>query len=522
MKIPAFRLLSSLLLSLWACASVAASSPIRQVLENQNSNCRILRPGSDDLARKQLIAFYQPHNFQPLWRDVQRLDNLLEQLEALADDGLEPDNYALAQLRQQYKTSAPSGCTDVLASHAYLKALRHLASGRLDQSTLEPIWRPNGDVGRIPAILKIAERGLSDPASAFNQARPSLDLYTNLRRAYAQLRRAPQAQWPTIPKGSPLQPDMQDVRVPLLEQRLAQHLTQADPQSSHHLVYYPALVEALKTFQRQHSLQADGILGPGTLTALNTSPAYRLDQLRINLERLRWIARDMEPDTLLVNVAGARLFDYRNGQVTWQTRTQVGRAERPTPLLKSTITRLTLNPTWTVPPTILREDKLPKIRQNPGFLSKNQIRVLDAQGQQLDPKLIDWNNPQAFSLRQDAGPGNPLGKVVMRFANPFFVYLHDTPSQPLFSRSPRAFSSGCVRIESAVKLADRLLTDKERDTVNKLLASGKTTQYSLANPRPLLITYWTAEGDSEGHAIYQQDVYHNDRNLIAALNAPQP
>ncbi|WP_246335781.1 L,D-transpeptidase family protein [Azomonas macrocytogenes] len=527
LKKTALGLLACLLLTVpapFAYSAPSSTNSIFQILGNQNSACRNLRPTFDDLARKQLIAFYQPHNFHPLWSDRQRLEALLAQFDELADDGLDPASYAPEQIRQLYQTadSTQLACADILTTHAYLRALRHLAWGRVDQTSLEPIWRSGDYAGKIPSLTKIAEQGLADPAMAFSQARPTLDLYINLRHLYARMRHEQSPVWPKIPAGSPLRPEMQDLRIPLLEQRLAIYLPQPDPAASDDLLYYPALVEAVKNFQRQHSLQPDGIIGPGTLAELNTSQAYRLGQLRINLERLRWIARDMEPDILLVNVAGARLIDYRNGQASWQTRTQVGRADRATPLLKSTVTRLTLNPTWTVPPTILREDKLPKIRRNPGYLARNQIKVLDAQGQQIDPNLIDWNNPQAIRLRQDAGPGNPLGKVVVRFANPFFVYLHDTPSQPLFARSPRAFSSGCVRVEGALKLADRLLTDQEREPVKKLLANGKSTQYNLGSPRPILITYWTAEADGNGQVTYQQDIYKLDRSLLAALNAARP
>lgn len=495
-----------------ARAEPAADALIRQTLEGQKNGCPELALSRDGTLRQQLARLYQPRAFRPLWNDPARRQQLQEQLEALADDGLEPARYRLA-------SSGNPSCQDLRASQAYLLALRHLALGRVDQDSLEPVWRAPGYSRKTPDLLKIARQGLEQPAEAFAQARPDLDLYRQLRQAHARLRRELLPHWPDIPSGSPLKPDMQDLRVPLLEQRLAGHLDSPDSRASAALHYYPALVTALQHFQRQHGLQPDGVLGPATRRALNTPFPARLAQLRINLERLRWMARDMDPDILLVNVAGARLLDYRNGRLVWETRTQVGRAERATPLLKSAITRLTLNPTWTVPPTILREDKLPKIRQNPGFLEKHQIRVLDAHGQPVNPARIDWSNPQALTLRQDAGPGNPLGQVVLRFANPFFVYLHDTPSQGLFSRAPRAFSSGCVRVESARKLADRLLTDPEKPVVKALLASGRTSQYSLAQPRPLLISYWTAEADSQGEVRWLQDIYQHDPALLAALEA---
>ena len=265
------------------------------------------------------------------------------------------------------------------------------------------------------------------------------------------------------------------------------------------------------------NLQNIGVIGAGTVAELNISPAMRREQLRINLERFRWLAQDLEPASLLVNVAAAQLIVYQGGVPVWQTRTQVGRAERQTPLLKSRVTRLTLNPTWTVPPTILREDKLPQIRRDQTFLSRQNLQVLDSEGHPLAADQIDWDNPGNILLRQDAGPRNPLGKMAVRFPNPFSVYLHDTPSQALFSKGPRAFSSGCVRVEQVMQLRDWLLSPAERARTDELLATGLTHEFRLAKPVPILLTYWTAQADSYGQLLYAPDIYGRDAALLAAL-----
>jgi len=517
-------------LAVWLCCIPAAataeplpapSAPIESALGALPSACPALPPTLEADALQRLEAFYQARDFQLAWTAYPQLDALLQQLAQLADDGLDPAQYQPERVRLQLQTATAEPlhreCSDIHASHAYLEALQHLAHGRLPQARVEPIWRspdsPEPDDRQ--RLLQIALDGLDDPATAFDRARPSLELYRDLRSVYASLRNAPLPDWQAMPSGPTLRPGMSDARVPLLRQRLLDDTGVTD------MRYAPELVEAVKGFQLQHGLEDDGVVGAATRHALNVSPAGRLDQLRINLERLRWVAHDLEAQSLLVDIAGARLIYFHDRCVQWQTRTQVGREGRQTPPLKSRITRLTLNPTWTVPPTILRQDKLPRIREDVGYLARNQMHVFDAQGNPLDPNSVDWNNPRGIFLRQDAGPANPLGQVAIRFANPFSVYLHDTPSQPQFARAARALSSGCVRVESALQLVDLLLTPDERETVATLLASGKTHEYRLAQPIPILMAYWTAEADETGQPRYRPDIYNRDAKLLEALNAAQ-
>ncbi|MCW8156063.1 murein L,D-transpeptidase [Stutzerimonas stutzeri] len=521
-------------LAIWLCLIAGAAvaepvatqpTPLATTLQSLPQSCPSLPGRLEPAALQRLSAFYQAVHHQPVWNAYAMLDGLLQQLASLVDDGLDPTQYQPERIRALLQRPSPAPlqreCSDILASHAYLEALYHLSYGRLRQAQVEPIWRspdlPEPD--DTGPLVQIAVQGLSDLPSAFDRARPEHALYRDLRAAYAAARQNPLPAWRSVPAGPTLRPGMSDARVPLLRELL---LAGAGSTPAMELSYDDELVEAVKGFQLQHGLEDDGIVGAATLAALNVSPASRLDQLRINLERMRWISRDLEPQSLLVDIAGARLIYFRDSCPLWQTRTQVGREARQTPPLKSSITRLTLNPTWTVPPTILRQDKLPLIRQDVGYLARHQMRVLDTQGNSLDPHSVDWGNPHGILLRQDAGPANPLGQVAIRFANPFSVYLHDTPSQPLFDRAARAFSSGCVRVEAALQLVDLLLEASERDTVATLLQSGKTHEYRLARPTPILMAYWTAESDENGRPVYRPDIYKRDAALLQALNAARP
>jgi murein L,D-transpeptidase YcbB/YkuD len=533
-----FKKYAVLLVGLWLVAppsTAERSSELAEAIHRQlvepRLTCLIPSVPLDPASLEGLWEFYQLEAFEPAWNG-ERLDGLIEQLEQLADDGLEPERYFLHALRQlrQIERGAPRllACLDTLASQAYLMALRHLRVGRLDPATVEPIWHADGmaPVFDQPAFLLDARAGLDDLPAAFARARPAFEPYQALRRAYAAQRRQPLPVWLPVPTGPLLKPQAVDARVPLLERRLAAEgylpdtVLRQEGRGDH--LYGLELETAVRAFQRRHQLKEDGIVGPLTLAALNRSPAQRMEQLRLNLERLRWLSREVPETGVLVNVAGAEVYFLRAGQPVWQARTQVGRATRKTPLLKSGITHLTLNPTWTVPPTILREDKLPEIRNDLNYLAENRMRVFDREGNELDPVSVDWENPADLRLRQDAGPHNALGQVAIRFPNPFAVYLHDTPSQRLFESLPRTFSSGCVRVERVAELVELLLTDasaEQRERIARQWASGRTQRADLPRPIPILLAYWTVRVGEEGELLFYPDLYGYDARLLAALNA---
>jgi murein L,D-transpeptidase YcbB/YkuD len=492
---------------------------IRLTFEQRPDACAPQLPAAELQASGELHALYARRAFVSLWQESSRRAALQHELEQLADDGLDPADYPLDRQRLLFTLdSQQRACADLQASHVYLQALRHLSRGRLAQESIEPFWRaPDSAAPRRPSVLSLAWRGLDKPATAFAAARPALRQYQALRRAYAERRRQPLGEWTPVPPGGLLYPGMQDERVALLEARLAQEGDLGERPADDDDRYDPALVAAVQHFQRRHGLQADGLIGADTLTALNTSAAARLGQLRVNLERWRWLAGDLEAETLLVDIAGGQLSYYAEHRLQWQGRAQVGRPTRKTPQLKSRISHLTLHPTWSVPPTILSEDKLPEIRRDLGYLERHQLRVFDRDGNPLDPTGIDWQQPGDIILRQDAGSDNPLGQLAIRFPNPFSVYLHDTPSQELFDKLPRAFSSGCVRIEGVLQLLEGLLPASDNAELARRLASGRTQEFSIKQRLPIVMAYWTAEVNADGELILRNDLYALDRRLLAAL-----
>ena len=277
----------------------------------------------------------------------------------------------------------------------------------------------------------------------------------------------------------------------------------------------------MRRFQRRHLLDVDGAVGPQTRAALNVPVAARIDQIRLNLERARWLLHGLPEAFVLVDIAGYRLSYFRPGGEIWQSRIVVGQPYRRTPSLRSEITHMTVNPTWTVPPTILREDVLPRVRRDPSYLQSQNMRVLTPSGQRLNPWQVDWHNPGNVMIRQDPGPGNALGQVVIRFPNDHLVYLHDTPAQGLFAREQRAFSSGCIRVQGVLEFAQLLFDDTgSGQNLRQLIASGQTRNVSLARRMPVILHYWTVHPDGDGQLVFRPDIYDRDDALLRALDRP--
>ncbi|HVL00745.1 MAG TPA: L,D-transpeptidase family protein, partial [Dongiaceae bacterium] len=342
-------------------------------------------------------------------------------------------------------------------------------------------------------------------------------LREGLRKLYAI---AEKGGWEQLPDGPSLKPGMRDARVPLLRQRMmaAGLLTERGPGSTH---FDEILSDSVKQFQREQYLDADGAVGKDTRAALNIPVEVRIDQIRANLERGRWLLHEAKGNFVLVDVAGFRIYYYRDGQPVWNSRVQVGKPYRSTPIFKSRVTYFTFNPTWTIPPTIFKEDVLPHVRKDPEYLAKNNWQVLDSAGKPLDPAGIDWNHPGNILLRQASGPTNPLGQVVIRFPNPYAVYLHDTTAKGQFGRGQRAFSSGCIRVERPLELVELLLNDPNkwsREQIDTAIATGNTRDLGLVTPVPILLAYYTVAIGSDGRVQYKQDIYSRDPELVAALN----
>jgi murein L,D-transpeptidase YcbB/YkuD len=291
--------------------------------------------------------------------------------------------------------------------------------------------------------------------------------------------------------------------------------------------YDDALAEGVERFQRRHGLEADGVVGPRTLRELNVPVEVRINQIRANLERTRWVMHDLPETFIMVDIAGFNVRMFRNREVIWETRAVVGQPYRMSPIFRSTLTYLDINPTWTVPPIVLEEDLLPELRIDPTHLDKKGMQVIDYDGNPVDPESIDWSRYTGKSfpwlIRQQPGPNNALGRIKFMFPNPHSVYLHDTPSKSLFREPERAFSSGCIRIEHPLELAELLLDSNigwDRGSLVQAVNSQDTRTISLAEPVTIILMYWTVAVDEDTTVSFNRDIYQRDPLIIQGLGEP--
>jgi len=509
-------------------AGNAAAQELREQIREQVEQLRDAGPAGPRLEGVSLsegiARFYEQRDFTPAWNDQRQQEALIEQLRATAGDGLDPQDYQLADIERGPARADPASLAayDLQATRSYLLALAHLFRGKVDPTSLDAQWNfstrtmtPDEALGYMTEAVRSG-----NIAGVFDGARPAHPVYARLRLALARLRDiAARGGWPQLPSGPTLKPGMDDPRIVLLRQRLAATGDIPVAEDNGATLYDASLEAAVKRYQAEQYLEADGAIGSGTRAVLNVPVEARTEQLRANLERSRWVLHELHDDFVLVDIAGFDIKFFRQGKPVWSSRVQVGKPFRSTPEFKSEISYITLNPTWTVPPTILREDLLPKIRRDRRTLERNQLRIFDDSGRELAPGEVNWARPGRITLRQDAGPRNSLGRAAIRFANPFSVYLHDTPHQELFDASQRAFSSGCIRVERALELVQLLLDDPAWDAaaIDAALAEGRTRSVRLARPVPLLLSYWTVDVPESGRLGFKPDIYGRDPPLLKAL-----
>ncbi len=526
--------LRRVLLSLALFIAIAEDAPATEIKDQIAELAAGISSGSINAiggirlgASRFVTDLYALRENEPIWLVDERRKDLLYELADAERHGFRPEDFDVSRLAELYAAAsngddAAQARFDIAATEIAARLLQHVYYGKVDPTSFDANWSferafaPGNPEKIVNQYLEVASLGaLVDDIEIHHPA------YQSLQEGLARYRSiAARGGWPEVPDDDVLRPGEEFAAIPPLRRRLA--ITgdfQGLPDQS--LLYDDALLFAVERFQTRHGLEADGVVGPRTFAALNRSVGERVDQLRASLERARWLLRDLESDYVFVNIGGPETYLVRDNKTVWKTRSIVGRAYRQTPVFRDDIEYIEFNPTWTVPVSIFRRDKLPLIRRDPGYLARGGYSVLDSSGRRITPGAVNWSGTPNVTVRQEPGPKNALGQVKFMFPNVHSVYLHDTDDRSLFDRNERNLSSGCVRIENPFEFADLLMaTDPEWSAARReeILASGRTTRINLPEPVPVLLTYFTAWMDEAGVVQFREDVYERDARVIAALN----
>ena len=527
-------MISAFIASVPAYAQNPTDSIERSIQELITSKDRAI--GGVRIAGTEFIErFYRYRKFRPAWsNDALRAE--LRRLVALSWlEGLNPADFHAQLIRQSPKDPAPQSKRnvaeqDIVQTDALIRLLYQLYFGKVSPIGLDPNWNFSR---KLP---------VADPVSAISQALDDgklaqlVDTVRIKHPFYSELKAALQAfteydvqgGWPQIPAGEVLKPGMADKRLSVLRQRLTITGEYAPETPAEADVYDVPLADAVKKFQERHGLDVDGVIGATTLAALNVKAADRVAQIKANLERARWVLRTVveQKDLVLVNIAGFYLRLFIDGKSVWRTGVITGRPYHKTPVFTEDISYVVINPDWTVPRSIIRNEIFPKAKSDPAYLGRNNYKLVGSSGAAISPLSIDWTAMTArsfpYGVVQQPGENNALGLVKFIFPNPHNVYLHDTPSRQLFTKTGRAFSHGCIRVEDPMKLAELILGNRlgwQRAQIDAAVASKKLRRVDLPKKFPVAILYWTVDPMGGGQAKFYNDVYGRDARLIAALKA---
>ena len=320
--------------------------------------------------------------------------------------------------------------------------------------------------------------------------------------------------WPQIPTVSTLRLGDRHPSVAPLRVRLAAS-GDIDPNAAGTDVYDSYVETAIRRFQARHGQTIDGIIHAETLAALNVPAATQLTQLKVNVTRLKALGANLGPRYVLANIPAARIEAIEDGVAVSRHTAVVGKPDRPSPEINSKIVQINFNPYWTVPPSIVQKDLIPKMQDQPDYLTKNHIRIFDSRQRELQPSEINWYSEDAthYSFKQDPGSLNSLGSIRINFPSAYGVYMHDTPLKNLFGDDFRFHSSGCMRVQNVRQLVAWLLEGTRGwslEEIDRVIKSGDRKDAQLAKPVPLHWVYVTAWSGADGVVQFREDIYGKD------------
>lgn len=507
-------------------------------------------------------AFYIKYNYQTAWNSKENRDFIINEIGNAEEDGLEPDDYGYKTLKsfeEKFDDLEDSTIVkyDFLLTNNAQLFVKHISKGKLSPKQLYKNWDiPEKKVDANAVLYDCLDN--NNFRDAIEECKPNHIVYKRLKKCLKTLRTYPEDHIGLVNLKEKILPNKKSKYIPIIKKKLMfwGDMKEKDTLLTTH--YDKNTLEAVKIFQARHGLKPDGVIGRSTIDALNYSRNQRIEQVIANLERWRWYAHDFGKHYLLINIPDYNLVAVKDNDTTQTQRIVVGKETRQTPILESKISNINLNPNWTVPPTILKEDIYPEAEKDRGVFRKKGLTILNRKNQEVNPWTWKMEDANKYKYVQNPSKENSLGSMKINFPNKFSVYLHDTNHRDFFVYSFRSLSSGCVRLEKPLEMAAYILNDEEnwslqriQDTTDikyynklqkerikviekkraKLLAKNPDLVFEKLNPpKPELKTivikvnedilihqlYWTA-WEVDNVMNFREDIYCYDLDLYSKL-----
>ena len=485
-----------------------------------------------------LATIYHETGAQPLWVTTdgpsEKAEILLKYLTDSDQHGLEPNGYKIDRLGELWSSKDINELVeiDLLLTYNIVKYVHDISHGQLKPLESDPQLFPEaGDTAFNPLRTIEILLTTNDLDKFLASLPPQHQHYNALKTALADYRNlAEHEEWPQVEKGASIRPGDENKRIIAIRERL-QFVDPSlqTPEDSDATQYDPMLQQAVRSFQRIHSLKKDGIIGKNTITALNISIAEKIEMIRLNMMRWRWQAHDLEERYVLVNIASFNLKAFQDQDIVLDVPIIVGTTKNETPVFSSHISYIEFHPFWNIPTSIAQNETLPALRENTQYLIEHNITLFSSwreDATELDSTSIDWeattpSEMATYKLRQEPGPWNALGKVKFMFPNGYSVYIHDTASRNLFALTNRNFSHGCVRVSDPLGLAIFLLKNPaagwDTERIKEIYEQEERKIVTLPTPIAVYITYGTVWVDKDHEIHFSKDVYLRDERLRNAL-----
>lgn len=494
-------------------------------------------------------AFYSLNKLKTKWLyDVEPSPlyySLLTTLKNAEVYGLNPEDYspdivekAVASVYDGEVANAEEVMAlDVRITQLYFLFTTHLSEGKIRNAGYsDKLWFRSSTTRSIADIEDLAgAKNPKDLEKVFDDIQPVSDQYRRLQAAlayYRNLERYANEYLPPVSIGGKIEPGMRSHAIPLIRKRLSQFDLKVYPLSLDSvtgqwdsLTYDKGLVQGIIAFQIVHGLEPDGVLGPMTISYLNKSLRSRVEAIVVNMDRMRWTPElKKDGEFIVVNVPEYKLRIYDKSKEVFEMRVIVGAVENPTPVFNDRINHIVFSPTWTVPVSIIKNEIIPRLKSNPDYYTERNY-VFYKNGEKIDPASEAWGttSPGNYKIVQQSGGDNSLGRVKFGMNNSMRIYLHDTPSQRLFSKDYRALSHGCIRLDEPAKFAEYLLRENsgwDMDRINKQMFGGTASTIMLKKDYQVRVQYCTAWVSEDGRVNFREDIYGHDRMQLQELNKP--